>query len=89
MRLSGALRAFQAFEMNAELIGCLEDFAVADDTCRSEQNAADLIGAGPHRFASDCRCPDRLGPKRIGSVRLARARHAGRSGIRRVLRKRP
>jgi tetratricopeptide (TPR) repeat protein len=45
LRLSGALRAFQTFEMNVELIGCLEDFGELHAIERGEAAAASLLGA--------------------------------------------
>jgi predicted ATPase/class 3 adenylate cyclase len=44
-RLTRALRAFQAFEMNTELIGCLEDFADLFTTSGAVDAAASLMGA--------------------------------------------
>ncbi|MDE2004375.1 MAG: tetratricopeptide repeat protein, partial [Betaproteobacteria bacterium] len=45
VRLTQALRAFQAFEMNTELIGCLEDFADLLVTTGVVDGAASLMGA--------------------------------------------
>ena len=45
LRLTHALRAFQAFEMNTELIGCLEDFADLFVTTGVVDGAASLMGA--------------------------------------------
>jgi len=45
IRLSGALRAFQAFDMYAELIGCLEDHAALFQTAGNAGVSARLYGA--------------------------------------------
>ncbi|HJU22743.1 MAG TPA: hypothetical protein VJ891_09550, partial [Casimicrobiaceae bacterium] len=44
LRLGNALRAFHAFEMNAELVGCLEDFAELLATTGLVDNAVNLMG---------------------------------------------
>ena len=45
VRLSAALRAFQTFEMNAELIGCLEDLGELYASAVSDGKAFSLLGA--------------------------------------------
>ncbi len=44
-RLNGAIRAFQTFEMNAELIGCLEDYAQLSQTDGDVKEGVRLYGA--------------------------------------------
>jgi tetratricopeptide (TPR) repeat protein len=45
LRLNGALHAFHTFEMNAELIGCLEDFGELISMAGAIDKAVGLIGA--------------------------------------------
>ncbi|HEX7373410.1 MAG TPA: tetratricopeptide repeat protein, partial [Steroidobacteraceae bacterium] len=45
VRLTAALRAFHAFEMTPELIGCLEDFAELLAKAGAIETAVDLMGA--------------------------------------------
>ena len=45
IRLSGALRAFQAFEMRSELLECLEDYAVLARLDGAHDDAVRLCGA--------------------------------------------
>jgi tetratricopeptide (TPR) repeat protein len=45
LRLAAALRAFHTFEMNAELVGCLEDFAELLTVANAAESAATIMGA--------------------------------------------
>ena len=44
-----ALRAFQTFEMNAEVLGCLEDEAFLAQTCGRAEDAARLYAAAEYQ----------------------------------------
>ena len=45
VRLAEALRAFHAFEMNVEMVGCLEDFGELMIRSQSPDSAASFLGA--------------------------------------------